>query len=55
MIAAKVGSAVGERMGIVVPAALYTGNSPEDRQGLSAMSIPFAATGPDAGCFIYQC
>lgn len=54
MLAAQVGTAVGNRLGIVIPAALYTGNSPQDRQGLSAMNIPFAATGPDAGCFIYH-
>lgn len=53
-MAVQLGATAGNRLGVSIPSALYTGNNPQDRQGLVALNIPFAATGPDAGAFICQ-
>lgn len=53
MIAAKVGTVAGNRFGVVVPAALYTGDNEEDRSGIAGVTVPFAATGLESGAFLY--
>lgn len=52
IINALVGTAVGNRVGITIPAALYTGASPSDRQGLATEDVPFSCIGQDAGAFL---
>lgn len=54
IIHAGLGSVVGNRVGITIPAALYTGAAPGDREGVATEETPFDATGQDAGlqiCF----
>ncbi len=49
---AGIGAAAGNRIGITIPAAHYTGQTPGERDGYSVVDVPFAATGPDAGAFL---
>ena len=46
------GSAAGRRIGILVPAARYTGATPTDTDGYAAEEVPFQATGTDDGIYI---
>ena len=46
------GTAGGNRVGLTVPTALYTDDSPGDRQGIMTENIPYSAIGQDAGAFI---
>jgi hypothetical protein len=41
-----------DRIGVTVPAALYTGQTPGDRSGLATVEVPFSAVGRDAGAFL---
>lgn len=47
-----VGSTTGNKVGITIPAALYTARNPGDRDGLSTEDVTFAATGQEAGAFL---
>jgi len=49
---ARAGSVVGNRWGLTIPAAHYTGQGPADRDGLVGVNVPFAATGKDSGAFL---
>lgn len=48
---AMLGSTAGNRVGITIPAAHVTNQTPSDRSGISEVTIPFEATGRDAGVF----
>ncbi|MCA6305660.1 MAG: hypothetical protein IM628_12715 [Phenylobacterium sp.] len=45
-------AAVGNRIGLTVPAAQYTGHQPGDQGGVATLAVPFSATGPDSGAFL---
>lgn len=53
-LGAIIGTAAGNRFGVVVPQARAVSNNPTTRDGLGANAISFAADGPDAGAFICQ-
>jgi hypothetical protein len=42
----------GQRLGITVPAAFYTGVQPADQQGLATEDIAFFCRGQDSGAFL---
>jgi len=46
---ARLGSVVGNRIGITIPSALYLNHSPTDTNGYVTVDIPFHATGQDYG------
>ncbi len=52
IVHARYGSVAGNRIGITIPAAHYTNHTPGDRNGLGQVTVPFEATGRDAGCFL---
>jgi len=52
IVHARYGSAAGNRIGMTVPTALYTGQTPGDRSGLATIEVPFSAVGQDAGGFL---
>lgn len=52
LLSLSYGSATGNRIGIVIPTALYTGLDPADRSGIAAENIAFEAVGQDAGAFL---
>jgi hypothetical protein len=52
IVHARYGEAVGNKVGVTVPGALYTGQTPGDRSGLSTVEVPFSAVGRDAGAFL---
>jgi len=52
VVHARWGAVAGNRVGLTVPAALYTGNNPGDRDGLLTEETAFAAIGQDAGAFL---
>lgn len=50
----RYGTVPGQRIGLTVSNAQYTGSNPTERDGLSAEDVPFQATGDDSGfhlCF----
>jgi len=57
IVHARYGSAAGNRVGITVPAALFTGQTSGDRSGLATVEVPLSAIGQEAGAFIclYWC
>lgn len=52
IVHARWGSVAGNRIGLTMPAALYTGNNPGDRDGLLTEETAFACIGQDAGAFL---
>ena len=52
IVHARFGSVAGNRVGLTVPAALFTGNDPGDREGLLTEETAFACIGQDAGAFL---
>jgi hypothetical protein len=46
------GVTAGNRIMLAVPAAKYLNLTPEDRNGQAATTLPFQATGSDAGAFL---
>ena len=52
IVHARYGATAGNRVGVTVPAALYTGQTPGDRSGLATVEVPFSAVGRDAGAFL---
>lgn len=52
VIHAAYGTAVGNRVGVTIPAGFYTNLQPGDRNGLLTNTHQFACTGQDAGAFI---
>lgn len=52
IVHARCGSTVGNRIGLTIPAALYTNANPQDQQGLLAVGADFDCTGQDAGAFL---
>jgi hypothetical protein len=49
---ARWGSSAGNRIGVTLPQAHYTGQTPSDRSGIMTVDVPFAAVGKDAGMFL---
>ena len=45
-------AAPGNRIGLVVPSAFYTGNKPGDANGLAVDDMPFFCRGQDSGAFL---
>jgi len=45
----RLGTTAGNRIGIVVPSALYLNQGPTDTNGYVTVDIPFHATGQDSG------
>src|SRR5690606_24696800 len=41
IVSLSYGSTAGNRLGIVIPNALYTGETPADRDGIMAKNVPF--------------
>lgn len=52
VLAARLGSAVGNRIAFTVPRGKYTGNANADDSGVEREQTPFAAVGKDAGVFL---
>lgn len=52
IIHARFGSTAGNRIGITIPEALFTNQSPSDHDGIAAVSVPFEAIGQDSGAFL---
>jgi len=52
IVHARYGGTAGNRVGVTVPGALYTGQTPGDRSGLATVEVPFSAVGRDAGAFL---
>ena len=52
IVHARYGVTAGNRVGVTVPAALYTGQTPGDRSGLATVEVPFSAVGQDSGAFL---
>jgi hypothetical protein len=50
--AATLGTTAGNRIGVVCPGIMYTGNTPTDRNNLMAETLPFQATVADAGLIL---
>jgi len=48
---AHFGSTAGNRVGLTIPSALYTGSTPGDRNGIRIVDVQWDATGQDAGGF----
>ncbi len=40
------------RIGIVIPSALYLNQTPGDRSGVRIVDVPFAMNGQDAGVYL---
>lgn len=52
IVHAKWGSSAGNRIGITIPQAHYTAQSPANRDELLAVSVPFKAVGKDSAALI---
>ncbi len=52
IIHARYGSTAGNRVGLTVPAGLFTNQTPADRNGLSAVTVPFDCVGQDGGAYL---
>lgn len=52
IIHARYGAIAGNRVGITVPMAVYTNQTPGDRNGLMNVTVPFGCVGQDAGSFL---
>lgn len=52
IVHARCGSTVGNRIGLTIPAALYTNATPQDQNGLQSVNTAFDCTGQDAGAFL---
>jgi hypothetical protein len=44
IVHARCGETGGNRVGVTVPGALYTGQTPSDRSGLATVEVPFSAS-----------
>lgn len=51
-LAAYWGTAVGNRVGLVAPSALYLNQTPGERNAYRTVEVPFHATGRDAGFYV---
>ncbi|WP_165063937.1 hypothetical protein [Paludisphaera rhizosphaerae] len=49
---ARVGTGVGNRIAVTVPAAQFSGYAPGDRDGLDVVELGFVAPDADAGAFV---
>lgn len=52
IVHASYGSTAGNKVGITIPSALYTGKNPTDRSGIAAVDIPFDCVGQNQGAAI---
>ncbi len=52
IIHARFGTTTGNKVGLTIPQALYTGQNTGERGGLATVEVPFAATGAEAGAFL---
>lgn len=48
----RLGLAAGNRIAVTIPSALYLNQTPDDRNGYRTVTVPFHATGQDAGVYI---
>ncbi len=46
------GSVTGNRAGLTIPAATYRNQTPGNREGVATVTVPFSASGQDAGAFL---
>ena len=49
---AVIGTAVGNRAGLTIPAATYRNQTPGNRDGVASVTVPFSAAGQDSGAFL---
>ena len=52
ILLASLGSAAGNRVGLTIPAAVATQNTPGNRAGIATTGATYEATGADAGAFL---
>lgn len=52
IIHARYGASTGNKVGITLPANIYTGQNPSNRDRLSTVDVPFTPTTQDAGAFL---
>ncbi|MDA0341590.1 MAG: hypothetical protein O3B74_08330, partial [Proteobacteria bacterium] len=52
IVHAQFGSVAGNRIGLTIPAAFYTNQTPGDRDGVATVTVPFSCVGEDSGAYL---
>jgi hypothetical protein len=52
IVHARFGALAGNRIGLTIPAAFYTNQTPGDRDGVATVTVPFSCVGEDSGAYL---